>query len=267
MTAAPRRFSAARELELLHPRNGRQREIIVLRAYLDASGKHQSRDPFIVVAGIAVGDATYVQLADQWDAFLEKNGLTVFHATQFWARERPYDSWSDEKHKQAQEDILTLLADCKPFGLAVGVDTNVYRDWQQVGSFPFYHEDPYYFCLDRCLQALIRGISEHPKDEGILIYCDQETEHHEMGHQLARWHINRTRRGEHGQLIDPQRVVELTYGSKFCRKLLMVADLFANLMFRIKTGSADAEQQAFSQRLIRETFLTAVMFKTVDHIE
>jgi hypothetical protein len=254
-------------LQLLHPSCNRERLTIVLRAYLDASGKWQSKDKIIVIAGLAVGEANYGVLESLWNQFLQKNGLTGFHSTRFWARERPYTEWSDEQHRQAQESIISMLAECKPFGFAVGVDCSVYADWQIRGSFPFYHEDAYYFCLDRCLQILIRGLFELGKDEGILIYCDQESEHEALGAQLARWHTNRVRQGMHGHHIDPNRIVEITYGSNFLRTLLMIADIYANGIFRVESGSAKQEQRDFMERMAREANLTSIIFRTLDHIE
>jgi uncharacterized protein DUF3800 len=255
------------ELRLLHPESSRERLTIVLRAYLDASGKWQSGDAAIVVAGLAVGEKTYEQLKEQWDDFRDRYGIVVFHATEFWARERPYTEWSDEKHKKAREDIIAILVDCKPFGLAIGVDREIYADWQVKGSFPFYHEDPYYFCLDRCLQTLTRGLGEAPKDEGVLIYCDQEHEHHALGAQLGRWHTNKVRMGNHASFLGSHRVIELTYGSSFLRPLLQVADIFANGTYKIETNSAQPEQVEFMDTLKSKAHLTSIFFKTFDHIE
>jgi hypothetical protein len=93
-------------------------------------------------------------------------------------------------------------------------------------------EDPYYFLLDRCLHRLIQGLFEHPKDEGVAIYCDQDKDRKiVMG--LGLWHENYIRSNPTlGHLEDSQREVTLTYGSNVQYIPLQAVDVIAHELMR-----------------------------------
>jgi hypothetical protein len=102
--------------------------IIVLRAYLDASG--QLADPVVVVAGFLGWPAQFEWFEQQWLPLLQELGLDHFHATEFWARRsRPYRDWSEAKWLKARGDICKILSDSHgpPFGVAYAAKVDLFQ--------------------------------------------------------------------------------------------------------------------------------------------
>jgi hypothetical protein len=268
MTLDRKAFGVHRALELLHPASNHERLTIVLKAYLDGSGKWKGGDPVIVVAGFIGSERVWLHFESLWKAFLDDFQINKrFHASPFWARERPYTEWSDDKHQKAQARLLRIFKECTLFGVGISVDCSSFNKWLATGSLPYYPPDPHYFCLDRCFQICIRGVSEIANDEGVLIYCDQEDDHEKIGLTLAKWHENRLRSGGDTMHLDPQRVVETAYGSSFLHTPLQAADIVANGIFRRQCKTALPEQEAFMDAMQREAHVTTIHFSSAEHIE
>jgi hypothetical protein len=216
-------------MELIHPRSSRVRWTIVLRAYLDASGK-LPKDDVISVAGFVSGETAWTAFEALWRPMLNEHGLDRFHATEYFLRRRaPYNSEASRLRMKRQ--IKDAFADVRPFGIGTAVSVAAFDEWRM--SAPYYVQpDPYYFCIDQCLHLLIRGIST-PVDEGIAIYCDQELEHHKIGLDIAEWHENHLRklRVRLPGSPDPQRLVSTHYVSSTDFVPVQAADIAANGAF------------------------------------
>jgi hypothetical protein len=206
--------------------------IIVMRAYLDASGK--KTDAVVVVAGFMGWVSNFERFEQMWAAFLEEYELDHFHATGFWSKmERPYSSWNDAKWLKAKGDICKILSHAggPPFGMSVALNLEAFKEWR--GNLNhFYPADPYYFCLDRILYTML--YSTGPQPDSMTIYCDQEKEHELLGTEIARWHEERLNKHPYlatNPLKEP-RPVSVHYGPKRQFVPLQLADILANDTFR-----------------------------------
>ncbi len=116
-------------------------------------------------------------------------------------------------------------------GQACAVSVNAFREWHEEQDH-FVLDDPYYFCLDAVLKKLIRGIRE-TEDKGIVIYCDREENHEQLGEKIASWHTQKLRAG--GDVAfgsDTQRPVTVSYVSNFHFHGLQGADILAHGIYQ-----------------------------------
>jgi hypothetical protein len=68
----------------------------MLRLYLDASSNVADQPPVVVADCLATGDI-WAQFDALWNAFLTRHRLLRFHATDYWARRRPYSQMGDDE--------------------------------------------------------------------------------------------------------------------------------------------------------------------------
>ena len=116
---------------------GDRENIIVLRAYLDASG--QKVDSVVVVSGLVGTVRWWAEFETRWQAFLDEFKLDHFHATEFWARQsRPYCNWTDAEHLKAKADICEILRDLKTIGISVALKVSIFNQWR-AGLDHYYH--------------------------------------------------------------------------------------------------------------------------------
>jgi hypothetical protein len=186
----------------------------------------------VVVAGFLADDAIWAGFVDRWDAFLSQHDLKVFHACEFWARKsRPYNSWSDDKHKCVEDDVSSILAHVPLFGFAIAVHVPSFSEWR-IEQDHHVREDPYYFCLDKCLRFLIADVKKsYGEDDGIAVYIDQDQSRERFGLELASRHEARVRRGL-SYYVGYNRQVSVQYVPKFRYRPLQAADILANELFR-----------------------------------
>ena len=170
----------------MHP-PARREFTLVLKAYLDASNEGTG-DPVAVVAGCVADENQWAAFESVWVSFLGEFELTRFHSSHFWARkEPPYSRWSDAKWEKAKGDVCRILGGLRIIGVGAAVSLKAFNEWRATSDL-FYHHDPYYFCLQYTLGILIRQISQHPLDEGITIYIDQDKGRESLGQEIAKWH-------------------------------------------------------------------------------
>lgn len=214
---------------LAHPRRYKERLILVLRAYLDASGEFES-DRVVSVAGFVASEQLWCAFEQRWQKFLKSYDLKRFHAAPYLARKRPFNGWDDKKYQQCGLDVCDVFKWVNPIGAGNAVDVDLFQDWRAEQSV-FIHKDPYYFCLETCLRFLIQGITQHPTDEGIAIYIDQDNGRDKLGYQLAEWQEARLRRAP-GPHVDPRRQVSSHYVSSVDFLPLQAADILAHGSFQ-----------------------------------
>jgi hypothetical protein len=150
------------------------------------------------------------------------------------------------------------------------VNIHAFNKWRLNASH-FYSEDPYYFCLDYALRTLIHGISERPKDEGIIIYIDQDKKREAVAKQIAKWHQERLQISPLSLTgPDRNRPVEICYGSMIDFNPLQAADILAHSVFQwsrdyLKTGKV--EEPFFLNCMRKNCALTTQNFFDVEMIE
>lgn len=184
----------------------------------------------VAVAGFVASENLWVSFEMEWAIFLNTFELPRFHAAKYLSRQRPYAGWSDTKYEAAGETVCTIFRRLNPFGIGNVVDIEVFNEWRNSIEFPI-SSDPYFFCLDRCLRSLIRGIAQYPKDEGVAIYIDQDKGRESLGVQLAEWNQERLKRTL-PENIDPERPVTTIYGSSIDYLPLQAADILVHGSFQ-----------------------------------
>ena len=210
----------------------RENWVIVLKAYLDDSGSTGDQ-PAVIIAGFLADDLSWSDFETIWGAFLDRHDLRKggFHAAEFWARKsRPYCNWNSAKHAQVEAEVIAILRDSPGLlGIATGVALEAYQAYWGSTELRL-SKDPYYFCLDRSLRALIRGVKRTPIDDGIAVYIDQDKGRERFGLELAEWHEQRVRKGEVNALVDKDRPVSTHYVDKRLYLPLQLADIYANAL-------------------------------------
>jgi hypothetical protein len=153
---------------------GNEEFTIMLKAYLDASGK--PTDTVAVIAGFVASEDKWTTFEEKWTAFLDQFEIQRFHSAGYWSRaERPFNRWKEAKWLSAQSAICEAISSVQLLGVGVALEVELFRKWRMTLD-QYYPNDAYYFCLDRVLYRLITGIGEAPKDEGVTIYIDRDKE-------------------------------------------------------------------------------------------
>ena len=202
----------------------------MLYAYIDASGDNRA-ERVLSVAGFVGGERLWSAWNDRWAHFLSEFDVPHrFHASEYWARYGAYQRWTDAKHAEAYQRISGNFNDVMPYGVGIAVDIDVFDEWR-ASLGVFVDPDPYFFCLEFCLRAFVRGVKEEPADDGIMIYVDRDNQRNLRGVQLTNWLANRTRL-DPPAMHDRERQIKATYQSSAEHPPLQAADILANGLFR-----------------------------------
>jgi hypothetical protein len=228
--------TARRVTKLLRPSWSKERIVIVLRAYLDGSGT-DPQQKVVAVAGWAASEREWDWWEREWLALLAELNIKRWHHTDFLRKKGEYADWNDAKNLLAHGEVCRIMNEIRPFGIGAAVWRVDYEELWKTGKWNM-PRDPYAFCLDHCLEALIHRFHEVPRDEGIAIYVDQDDpEHIDLGRRVAAWHEAYLRSNREAR--NPDRAASTIYGSNLQYIPLQAADILANETYRYmhdKTG-------------------------------
>jgi hypothetical protein len=143
----------------------------LLSSYIDGSNLHRG-GTVVVVAGVVANATVWPRWQDKWNELLDFADASRWHHTDFIAKRRkrksgliegwPYADWLWARRLLCE--AFEIVAPTY-FGATLwSLDYNALR--LKLPSLP---PDPYYFLLDRCMHRLIRGLFEHPIDDGMSI--------------------------------------------------------------------------------------------------
>jgi hypothetical protein len=119
--------SWVRESLVCHPLASRKKIYVMLHAYMDASGSHAEAERCIV-AGYWGGKSEWARFERAWNAVLDSEGVSEFHAKLFWQRQPitgrrfgEYAGWTDARHRAFVDQLLNTIQKHRvvPFGMAV----------------------------------------------------------------------------------------------------------------------------------------------------
>jgi hypothetical protein len=205
--------------------------------YIDASNTHQAGD-LLAVVGCAANTGGWIYWETKWRELLTFAGLARWHHTDFVnKKKRPTSNrkavvtWQENEWLLARELLCDAFERVKPacFGATIWK-----KDYDELRKhYSFAPSDPYYYLLDRCFHRLIQGLFEHPKDEGVLIHCDQDKDE-ELVLQLAEWHTAFLR-ADTTLFKDRSRQIEIAVGSNLTYLPLQAADVVAHEVMRYAT--------------------------------
>jgi hypothetical protein len=222
------------------PRAWKRGVLVVLAGYIDGSNLHDDVD-VIAVAGCAASCDSWIAWEDKWKELLIFSDLERWHHTDFLFKVkkdtgRPTRNWKEPEWLIARRMLCEAFEIIKPFCFGTTV---VKKDYEELrkrhSSLP---DDPYYFLLDRGLHRLIQGLFEHPHDDGMLIYCDQDKKE-SLVLQLAQWHENYLRNADLFRQEDKERKIVTSYGSNRVYLPLQAADVIAREIMGYARRSAN----------------------------
>jgi hypothetical protein len=106
--------------------NSQRKAFCVLKAFLDESGKDE---PFCAVAGYFGGENQWKKLGRQWTKVLQREGVTEFHAKNFWSRTKEFKGWADDRTAKFIDDLLKIIEGTAIYPVAGAV---AFRDWDNL---------------------------------------------------------------------------------------------------------------------------------------
>jgi hypothetical protein len=205
--------------------------LLVIGGYIDGSNLHGKVD-VIAVAGCAAVCEEWKRWEQKWGDLLKFSGLDRWDHAKFMARwkpAKPSNRWREPEWLIARRLLCEAFDTLSPVYVGASVTSHDYLSLRsQYVSLP---SDPYYFLIDRCMNRLIQGLFERPKDEGVAIYCDQDKEE-SLVLQISKWHEAYVRNNE--LISDPlrSRRVVTSYGSNVDYVPLQAVDVVAHELMR-----------------------------------
>lgn len=165
----------------------------MIGGYIDASNTHEGGN-LLAVIGCAASTDAWISWEEKWNELLAFAGLERWHHTDFVnKKKRPTSNrnavieWQEDEWHTAQEMLCDTFDFVKPVCFGATIWKKDYEALQKHHLFA--PTDPYYYLLDRCFHRLIQALFEHPKDDGVLIYCDKDKDE-ALVRQLERWHTD-----------------------------------------------------------------------------
>jgi len=108
---------------LLHAGWSKEKIVVVLKAYLDASGTDPNQGA-VVVAGFAASEARWERFEQSWNALVKGElGLRRWHNTDFHNRHGEYTHWNDAQFLYAPVQAWKRISEVQPFGIGAAVKT------------------------------------------------------------------------------------------------------------------------------------------------
>lgn len=218
-----------------------------LTVYADESGTHDKTGlrpgaEVTALAGYVTTKRNWEIVSRRWKTAQRSfRAPDVFHMSELWREEPPYDKWSDTKRKKFLATLIRVVRDNTWFAIG-GMVSN--RDWNEVlpdrikgnigGKLDFSH--PYHFCFQmffvRFMDYLTKDIDRRfPRKSGfeekVAFVFDQQKQFEPVASKGFR--IIKELLGAEG------RFTSLTFASKKDYIPLQAADLLAFYARRILT--------------------------------
>lgn len=163
----------------------------MLRAYLDGSS-NDAKD-VIAVGGVLAQDEQWAGFIPAWQKMLDTYGLRRFHPAEYWSRKGRFARLNEADHVALRRNICRIFKLFKPVAVATIVGGAAFQQWRP-GQKAYHHPDGQYLALDHTLNSLLTRVNDHPVDEGLVIYCDRDTEHEKLMNEITEWQILRVRK-------------------------------------------------------------------------
>ena len=228
--------TARRVHGLIVPRGwGEGAMVLVMGGYIDGSNLHGGTT-VVAVGGCAASVQAWPVWEGKWRELLAFCNVSKWDHSKFLGGFPPFPQRESAEWLMARRMLCEAFMAIKPLYIGASVVRTDYEDLRT--RFSFLPEDPYYFLLDRCMYELIQGVFEHPRDEGIAIYCDQDR-NERLVLQMARWHTAYLRGNDRARPGDQLRKISTTYGSNVDYRPLQAADVAAHELMRFARGHPD----------------------------
>jgi hypothetical protein len=128
MTRTGREYVPVRELvPALHPGSARRRWLVVMRLYVDTSGK--DNDLVRVAAGYLASAAQWEKFEAEWARALRSAKVNAFHATDFFSFKGEFNGWDAniEKHIRFAKLFTAIAAEQTQIGVGRGIESEPFH--------------------------------------------------------------------------------------------------------------------------------------------
>jgi hypothetical protein len=240
----------------------------MLRAYLDADSS--DAQDVIAVAGVLAQDEQWAAFIPAWRKMLDTYGLRRFDAAEYWSRKGPFARLNEADHIALRRNICRIFKSFKPLAVATIVGGAAFQAWRP-GQKTYQHPDGQYLALNHTLTSLLTRISQHPVDEGFVVYCDKDTGHEKLMNELTEWQTLRVRKMvglPSGHLHRP-RASAVQFAPSLDVIALQAANVIAHSAFRwgrdhLKGGNTE---EPFLAGIKPECSITLNSLMTKEHID
>jgi hypothetical protein len=195
----------------------------MFHAYLDESGIHAGSAATAVIAVVGI-PASWTKFDSEWPSFVQGVGVSVWHHRDFCNRRKGYGSLTDSQWLEARDKLCQLLIDAQFFIAGAAIGRQTYEKVRADGKWRL-PDDPYKFCLERCLKQVTKKIYQSYRDDGVRIYYDAAKQHGGIARELLRWHKETFEPNYLSQYRD--RMIEIEFGDGGIKSARAVPDIIA----------------------------------------
>ncbi|MGO9061425.1 MAG: DUF3800 domain-containing protein [Candidatus Binataceae bacterium] len=122
-------------------------------AFFDESGTHDGSE-VVAVGGLLATYEAWVRVELEWRQVLSsKEGVAVFHFTDFMARRPPFN-WPNQERDDFMERLTTIIGENVSLGIAYGIYREDYEALPSGLRNDF--KDIYHCCSYFCLESLVK---------------------------------------------------------------------------------------------------------------
>lgn len=216
-----------------------------MRAYCDESGKHAQAE-MITIAGLVLRNRDAKILQRQWPKALGDVPMP-YHHSDFLARKRPFDGFSDAEIERTQADLIAAISKVEYMGFGASLVRSAW-DRHVHKIRPPELKDPWYFVFESAITEVMDRTAEAGRLGRITFVFDRQDEFKDKATDLYNQII---------QLKDLpfwSRLGGLTFEAKDKVCPLQAADMFvyeANLHAR-ETRIKRTQPERWQMRKFRE---------------
>ena len=210
----------------------------MLRAYFDETGIHQG-SPLVMITGIVAPESFYEPFENDWSTALIKWGISDFHASRCFRREKQFEPFEEWQRNSMFCDFARVIAKHLPTVVNSTSKTVVWDATSQFIREIFVR--PYGMCFEHVVQQLIQWSHEQGSQESIaLVFADQVEYQHHADRTYAAYRDNE----QYGELL-----AGLSFYPAARVMSLQAADLLAYEMFRYHAPRAEGREQPIRESM------------------
>ncbi len=195
----------------------------MFHAYLDELGIHTNSGATAVIAAVGM-PATWERFDSEWTAFVQDVGVNAWHHRDFCNRRKGYGSLTDPQWIGVRDKLCQLLIDAQFFIAGAAIGRQTYNEARAKGKWRL-PDDPYKFCLERCLQQVTKKVYQSYRDDGVRICYDAAKQHGRIARELLRWHKETFEPNYLSQYRN--RTLEIEFGDGGVKSARAVPDIIA----------------------------------------
>lgn len=161
------------------PFSDKHKYMLMLSAYMDETG-HSSdeKQKFVGIAGLIAPAANWEAFEKKWKAALKLPyiDLPFFHMTDFAARKKHYEGWSEVKRQTVLGKLFKVIETIHPLPFGALIPMDLYRDLSE--EYKEFLMDPYYLCFSSALAGCTAFLEfkKLPPDEKVALIFSEQVE-------------------------------------------------------------------------------------------